>query len=151
MSPPTLRTRAGLALLLAIVAMISIAAPASARHKPPPDPPPSATWQIVDYQQSVCISNTVTTSYFGIWINGTWSRWIDVGIAELPSGGSYDTSYAPIAPGSSDGVISLAYVRVTINGYHQPGSATAQLWASDGVTRETVPVTIVFRDRCSDY
>jgi hypothetical protein len=40
---------------------------------------------------------------------------------------------------------------VTINGNHQPGSATAQLWASDGVIRDSVPVTIVFRDRCSNY
>src|SRR5258705_12956462 len=64
----------------------------------------SATWQLMDYQQSACFSPRVTTAYYGIWIKGTWTRPINIGISNLPSGGTYWTSYAPIPPGSSTGI-----------------------------------------------
>lgn len=111
----------------------------------------AASWQLIDYQQSVCyVSTRGGTSYYGIWISGSWTHTIDVGASGLPAGGSYYTSYAPIPPGSSDGVGSLAYVAVVL-----PSTPVAvypaSIWADDGTTRESVPVTIRVQDRCGHY
>lgn len=112
----------------------------------------SATWQLLDYQQRACVSlgspYSDLTTYYGIWIKGTWSRQIDVGITALPSGATWRTSYAPIPPGSSDGVGSLAYVAVKLARGTKVGSYTAQLWADDGTSRQSVPVTIVAATSC---
>ena len=105
-------------------------------------------WQLVDYQQSACFSPSVTTAYYGIWIRGRWTRPIDIGISNLPSGGTYWTSYAPIPPGSSDGIYSLAYVGVQIPSTTPVGTYTASLWASDGRVTRSVPVTLDVRTRC---
>jgi hypothetical protein len=102
----------------------------------------------MDYHQSACFSPRVTTSYYGIWIKGTWTRPINIGITNLPSGGSYSTSYAPIPPGSSTGEYSLAYVAVQIPTTTQVGTYTASLWASQGKTKQTVPVTLVVKTKC---
>src|SRR5438093_3808677 len=85
------------------------------------------TWQLIDYQQSACFSPSVTTAYYGIWIKGSWTRPINIGISNLPSGGTYWTSYAPIPPGSSDGIYSLAYVGVQIPSTTPVGTYTASL------------------------
>ena len=139
-----------LALALSLIALLG-AAPVAARHDHgSPPPPTSASWQLVDYAQKICFSPVTSTSSFGIWISGTWTRSIDVGIDGLPAGASYGTAYAPIAPGSSDGIYSLAYVRVTLKGGHD-GTTTSSLWASDGVVKESVPVTIVVQASCRDY
>jgi len=108
----------------------------------------TATWQLVDNHQSACFSPRVTSSYYGIWIKGRWRHSIDVGAQGLPTGGSYSTSYAPIAPGSSTGVYSLAYVRVQLVAATPVGTYTAALWASDGTSRQTVPITLVVKARC---
>ena len=101
-------------------------------------------WQLVDYQQKSCyVSTRGGTSYYGIWIAGTWTHQIDVGAAALPAGASYYTSYAPIPAGTSDGVGSLAYVDVVLPVGAAVGTFTASMWASDGTTTETVPITIV--------
>jgi hypothetical protein len=113
--------------------------------------PSSATWQLVDYQQKVCFSPNVTTSYYGIWINGTWKHSITVGINKLPIAYSYTTSYTPIPPGSSTGVYSLAYVNLTLKDTRSVGTYTASLWAYDGTTREAVPVTVIVKDSCRHY
>ena len=105
-------------------------------------------WQLVDYQQSACFSSSATTAYYGIWIKGRWTRPIDIGISNLPSGGTYWTSYAPIPPGSSDGVYSLAYVGVQIPSTTPVGIYTASLWASDGRVTQSVPVTLEVKTRC---
>ena len=102
----------------------------------------------MDYHQSACFSPRVTSSYYGIWISGHWRRAIDVGAQGLPAGGSYSTSYAPIAPGSSTGEYSLAYVRVDVPATLPVGTYTASLWASDGRATQTVPVTLVVKSRC---
>src|SRR5262245_8084380 len=70
-------------------------------------------WHLVDAAQHGCFSTRVHDSYFGIWISGTWTRPINVGASALPAGARYDTSYAPIPPGTSTGVYSLAYVHVS--------------------------------------
>jgi hypothetical protein len=70
----------------------------------------------------------------------------------LPAGGSYYTFYAPIAPGSSDGVGSLAYVAVVIPVGEAVGTYTASIWASDGTTKESVPITLVVNaTSCAHY
>lgn len=63
----------------------------------------------------------------------------------------WNTSYAPIPPGSSTGVSSLAYVHVTVAKRLKVGTYTAGLWASDGTTREVVPITLDVRARCGTY
>jgi hypothetical protein len=109
------------------------------------------TWQLVDYHQSACFSPRVTTSYFGIWISGKWKHSIDVGAQGLPAGATYWTSYAPIPPGSSTGVYSLAYVAVQLATGTPVGTYTAALWATDGKSRQTVPITINMTTRCGNY
>ena len=111
-------------------------------------PRPQATWHLVDYQQKACFSARVTDSYFGIWISGRWTHAINVGAQRLPAGGGYDTSYAPIAPGSSTGVYSLAYVHVTLPSSTAIGTYTASLWASDGSRWQSVPIVLDVRARC---
>jgi hypothetical protein len=110
--------------------------------------PSGSRWQLVDYGQSGCFSQNVHDTYYGIYISGRWSTSIDVGASGLPSGGSYDTSYAPIPPGSSTGEYSLAYVHVMLNPNPPLGTYTASLWASDGRTTHQVPVTLVVKTRC---
>jgi hypothetical protein len=124
------------------------AAGARRRHPAPPPPPPPSNWQLVDYQQQACFSANVHDTYFGIWINGTWNTAVDVGAAGLPAGGVFDTSYAPIPPGSSTGIYSLAYVHVSFATPPPIGVYTASIWASDGSTTQSVPVTLNVVDRC---
>jgi len=108
-------------------------------------------WQLMDYQQSACYSPRVTTNYFGIWIKGTWKRPINIGAQGLPAGATQWNSYAPIAPGSSTGVYSLAYVAVQLPATTPVGTYTAALWATDGRSRQTVPITLNMTTRCGNY
>jgi hypothetical protein len=112
---------------------------------------PRAAWHLVDYSQRACFSPRVTDSYYGIWINGRWTHAINVGAQQLPAGGAFDTSYAPIAPGSSTGVYSLAYVHVMLPPTTPIGSYTASLWASDGSSSEHVPIVLDVRASCRSY
>lgn len=127
-------------LLLASMLLLGMTATAQAKTSP--------TWHLMDYQQSACFDTNVHDTYYGIWIKGTWKHQINVGITHLPAGGTYTTDYAPIPPGSSDGVGSLAYVHTTIPASTPVGTYTASLWASDGTTREAVPVTLVVKTSC---
>jgi hypothetical protein len=111
-------------------------------------PRPQPAWHLVDYAQRACFDAHVTDSYFGVWINGRWNRAIDVGARRLQPGGGYSTSYAPIAPGSSSGVYSLAYVHVTVTPTTPIGVYTASLWASDGSTSQAVPIILDVRATC---
>jgi len=111
-------------------------------------PRPASTWHLVDYAQKACFSPRVTDSYYGVWISGRWTHAISVGAGRLPSGSGYDTSYAPIAPGSSTGEYSLAYVHVKLAPSTPVGLYTASLWASDGSRTQSVPVVLDVRARC---
>jgi hypothetical protein len=124
---------------------------ASAARTPTRTPGAAPTWQLVDYQQKACFSPNVKTSFYGIWINGTWKHAINVGIDNVPIASSYTTSYTPIPPGSSTGVYSLAYVNLTLKNTRKVGTYTASLWASDGTTRESVPVTVIVQASCRHY
>ena len=105
-------------------------------------------WHLVDYHQSACFSSHVTTSWYGIWIRGRWKHAVDVGAEGLPAGASFSTSNAPIPPGSSTGVYSLAYVEVALASGTPLGTYTASLWARSGRTVDTVPITLVVKPRC---
>src|SRR5258707_181213 len=100
-------------LLMALVAVVLLSViPATAATA-------AATWQLMDYQQQPCVSvqNTSAaqpTTYYGIWIKGTWSHPINAGATQLPAGATQWSGYTPIPPGSSDGVGSLAYVAVAV-------------------------------------
>jgi hypothetical protein len=111
-------------------------------------PRPRSTWHLVDYGQSACFDTRVTDSYFGVWISGRWSHAINVGAQRLPAGGGYNTSYAPIAPGSSTGEYSLAYVHVILAPSTAIGTYTASLWARDGARSERVPIVLDVRATC---
>jgi hypothetical protein len=114
---------------------------------------PAATWQLIDNHQRSCyVSTRAGTSYYGIWISGTWRHRINIGATGLPGGGSYYTSYAPIPAGSSDGIGSLAYVAVAMPAGASVGTYTASMWASDGKTRQAVPITLVVQaSSCHSY
>jgi uncharacterized protein DUF5980 len=109
------------------------------------------TWQLVDYGQKACFSPRVHDAYFGVFINGRWTRRINVGASGLPAGGSYSTNYAPIPPGSSNGVYSLASVHVALPTPPPIGTYTAWMWAGDGRSVQRVPIILDVRARCGNY
>jgi uncharacterized protein DUF5980 len=108
----------------------------------------AGTWTLVDYQQTACFDGQVTTAYYGIWIRGSWTKPIRIGLASLPAGSETWTTYAPIPPGSSSGEYSLAYVGVEIPANTPVGTYTAQLWAREGRLRQSVPVTLSVETDC---
>jgi hypothetical protein len=108
----------------------------------------AGNWQLVDYAQSACFSANVHDAYYGVWINGTWTKAINVGASGLPAGASFDTSYAPIPPGSSTGIYSLAYVHVTMTTNPPVGTYTASMWATDGKTTKSVPIVLNVKTSC---
>jgi hypothetical protein len=105
------------------------------------------TWQLVDYHQSRCFDNT-SVKYYGVYIEGRWRQPLDVGISNLPSGGTFTTLYAPIPPGSSTGEYSLAYVGVSLPSATPLGTYTASLWAGNARGTSSVPVTLVVETNC---
>jgi hypothetical protein len=106
------------------------------------------TWTLENYHQSGCFSSNVHDHYFGVYIDGRWRRQIDVGAANLPAGGTYDTSYAPIPPGSSNGEYTLAYVHVTLRSTQPLGTYRGSMWASDGRITQSVPITMEVKSSC---
>ena len=132
-------TLAAISVVLAVVLALSTGA-AGARTR-------TRTWRLVDYHQSRCFDST-STRYYGIYIKGRWRQPLDVGITELPSGGTFSTLYAPIPPGSSDGEYSLAYVGVSLPSDTPLGTYTANLWAGNSQTTRSVPVTLVVESNC---
>jgi uncharacterized protein DUF5980 len=134
--------------LLAFFVVVALAFGAPLAGAAAARPKPQTTWHLVDYGQRACFSSRVTDSYFGVWISGRWTHAINVGAQRLPTGGGYDTSYAPIAPGSSTGEYSLAYVHVMLTPTTPIGTYTASLWASDGSRSQSVPIILDVRARC---
>ena len=131
-----------------LVALLALTAPLLGTATAHATTAAAQPWQLVDYHQNLCYSPNVTSSYYGIWIKGTWNHRVNVGINGLPTGGSYTTSYAPIAAGSSTGEYSLAYVDAAIPASTPQGTYTARLWADDGTRRDRVPVTLTVQARC---
>lgn len=148
------------AALVLLLSIVGTPAPTAAnRPRPTPTPPavtpfPGATWTLVDDHQSICYffpQGTADTNYYGVWIQGRWTRPIAVGVSHLPAGAQTWTFSAPIPPGSSDGIGGLADVAVQLPATTPPGSYTARLWASDGTVTETVPVVLQVQSRCGRY
>jgi hypothetical protein len=140
-------------LVPVLVAALMLAATLVAASQTDARADAKAGWRLIDNHQRSCyVSSRGGTSYYGIWISGSWTRRINVGASDLPTGASYYTSYAPIPPGSSDGVGSLAYVAVVLPAGASVGSYTSQLWAAVGKARQTVPITeVVQSSSCSHY
>jgi hypothetical protein len=105
-------------------------------------------WQLVDNAQFACFSANVHDAYYGVWIDGRWTKAINVGASGLPASASFDTSYAPIPPGSSTGVYSLAYVHLKMTTNPAVGTYTASMWATDGRTTKSVPIVLSVKTRC---
>jgi hypothetical protein len=145
-------TRRG-AIALSLVGMLAIALLGGSGQAVAAGSAQTASWQLIDNHQRACyVSTRGGTRYYGIWIAGTWRRTINVGARGLPAGASYYTSYAPIPPGSSDGVGSLAYVAVVLPAGAAAGTYTSSLWAAAGRTRQAVPITeVVQPTSCSRY
>ncbi len=59
-------------MLLAAVLLVGVATTVYAQTTP--------TWQLMNYHQSSCFDTNVHDTYYGIWIKGTWSHQINVGI-----------------------------------------------------------------------
>ncbi len=133
-------------VLAALIGSVTLVAAGSAQGAPGGGH--AARWQLVDYGQAACFSANVHDAYYGVWISGRWSRPINVGASALPAGASFDTSYAPIPPGSSTGVYSLAYVHVRMTTNPPVGTYTASLWATDGTTTRSVPIVLNVKTRC---
>jgi hypothetical protein len=144
------RTLAALVVAAAMTLTVGASGQAAVTAKAPTR---ATTWHLIDNHQRSCwVSTRGGTSYYGIWISGTWKRKVNVGADGLPAGGSFYTSYAPIAPGSSNGVGSLAYVAVVLPVGTPVGTYTSSLWASDGRTKQAVPITLVVQaTSCSHY
>jgi hypothetical protein len=70
-----------LVLVASATSLVGVQAASAKRRHPTPPPPPPSNWQLVDYQQQACFSANVHDTWFGIWINGTWTSAIDVGAA----------------------------------------------------------------------
>jgi hypothetical protein len=148
---------AALGIVLSLAGGFSSAA--AHRRQPPPTPPvvtpfPGAAWTLIDNRQSTCYffpQSSTDTNYYGIWIQGSWTHQINIGVSKLPAGAVTWTSFAPIPAGSSDGIGSLAYVAVQLPSTTQFGTYTATLWANDGSVTEGVPVVLTVQSNCGGY
>ena len=113
------------------------------------------TWQLVDNAQKGCVNISSPysdrTTYYAIWIEGSWTHSLNAGVRNAPDGSTSWGSYLPIQPGSSDGIYSLAYVAVQVAPDTPLGTYIASLWVNEGTRRQAVPVTLVVADSCSDY
>jgi hypothetical protein len=116
-----------------------------------------AGWQLVDYHQQTCVRlgnpyNPSPTTYYAIWINGTWTQPINASVTQLPAHSSFSTNYLPLAPGSSTGVYSLASVSVTVSPDTPIGIHTLAISATDGTSMQSIPVTLrVTTTKCRAY
>jgi hypothetical protein len=116
---------------------------------------PTPTWTLVDLHDHRCdqLGGGGSPGSYAVEISGRWSHALSIGMDALPAGVTATPLQAPIPAGTSDGAHELAYVRVDVaRRQATPGTYTMQLWASDGTTREQVPVTLVIQTtRCVAY
>ena len=133
----------------------------------------SPTWQLLDEFTGSPLCNLTTGSsvIMQVVLSGTWSTPITVGASNLPAGGSYSFNGLrldgyrltgatnPIPPGSApgNGVIIFgprdtehAYVEVILPpGLALGSTVTITMFATDGTTTQTIPVTILTQNSCS--
>ncbi|GAB2921829.1 hypothetical protein GCM10027280_06290 [Micromonospora polyrhachis] len=138
-----LRSTSGVArLALGLAAAVAMALAASPPAAATGAKTSTATWQLMDIGQRICIpAGEPWWTYFWITIDGEWSTPIEVGVRNLPDGTTTSLPHQPLAPGSSDGRSALDLIDMTLPplpfGIYQP-----ELTASDGVETQSVPVTI---------
>jgi hypothetical protein len=142
-----LRTLARVGCATAILASVGafaplVVGPASAA------PSADATWHLVAHHQHACFDTNVHDAWYGVFIDGTWSHPIEVGVKRLPAGGSFSTSYTPIAPGSANGRYTLAYADTKLVSTTPVGTYKAVLWASDGSTTDRIRVELDVKPGC---
>jgi hypothetical protein len=105
-------------------------------------------WRLVGHHQRACYDTNVHDAWYGVFINGTWTHPITVGVDKLPTGGSYTTSYTPIPPGSANGRYTLAYADVRLPSSTAVGTYRPVLWASDGSARSRVRIELDVKSGC---
>jgi hypothetical protein len=143
---PRLRCFAGLlSLILGSVLVIASTTETAIARRPP-------AWQLVDWDQDACVSigspYSDRTTYYGIYIDVRWNHGINAGLRNALAGSTQWGSYLPVPPGSSDGEYSLAYVALQLAADTPVGLYNLNLWASDGTTRQSVPVTLEVAEDC---
>jgi hypothetical protein len=135
----------------------------------------SPTWQLVNQFAGTTVCDTPGNSDFlEVHLSGTWSTPITIGASNLPAGASYSFSgyrhvgyrlegaSSPIPPGSSNGdgleilgspnMTMVLYVDVRLPASIAVGtSVTVTLSATDGITTETEPVTILVQNSCTVF
>lgn len=123
---------------------------------PAPTPPPGTPWLLENYAQTTCDvqgnPSFELVTYYGVWINGTWTRPITVSITHAPTGAtSWPTYTDPLPRGSSNGIGSVTELAVQILGTTPPGTYTMDLVATDGKLTQRVPITLVVKTICATY
>jgi len=134
---------------------------ALAAHIPPtptpaPTPPPGTPWLLENYAQTTCDvqgnPSFELVTYYGVWINGTWTRPITVSITHAPTGAtSWPTYTDPLPRGSSNGIGGVTELAVQILGTTPLGTYTMYLVATDGKLTQRVPITLVVKTICATY
>jgi hypothetical protein len=111
---------------------------------------PSArtTWHLQNYSQTRCFEASDPDELYGVYVQGHWHAPLEVGTSGLPSRAHYKALDAPIPPGHSDGLYSLAWVEVRVPANAPLGTYTAQMWASDGTDTQRVPITLTVESDC---
>jgi hypothetical protein len=104
------------------------------------------TWTLRDVGQRVCreADSGDPGTYFFAPVVGTWSKTITTGLRNLPAG-STSPGGTKLPPGSNDGSSVNGFVPVAI-APASPALYTAEVWASDGVVTQAVPVRIYLLD-----
>lgn len=113
-------------------------------------------WTLIDNHQKVCVRQPIlqySVISYGIWISGSWSKPITVGISGLPNGSLVSANPSnKIAAGSNDGVYSLVVLNAQLPVTTPAGTYTAMLTATDGTSQQSVPVTyVVAPSSCRHY
>lgn len=165
---PSIFLKLALVILLLFVALLSVSFfsgamsyEAFAAHPPPtptpaPTPPPGTPWLLENYAQKTCDVQgrpaTEMITYYGIWINGAWSKPITMSMTSTPTGTQvWPTGANPIPSGSSNGIGSISYLAVQIPSNTPLGTYTLQMVATDGKLTQQVPVTLVVQTQCASY
>jgi hypothetical protein len=134
---------------------------ALAAHVPPtptpaPTPPLGTPWLLENYAQTTCDVQgnppVELVTYYGVWINGTWTKPITVSITHAPTGAtSWPTYTDPLPPASSNGIGGVTELAVQILGTTPLGTYTLYLVATDGKLTQQVPITLVVKTQCASY
>ncbi|MCS7475772.1 DUF5980 family protein [Umezawaea endophytica] len=139
-------TRSAVRLLVGLVAILMLmgSAPALASSGGGTKP----TWELRDIDQQMCVTSDYghPNTYYVAPVFGTWSRTIQTGIRKLPPGSS-SMGGTTLPPGSNTGSVIVGFVHVSI-APAPVGVYTPEVWATDGVVTQAVPVKLEILDDC---